>query len=354
MKKDIMPGLSKILIVLLVGMTTNLLAKAPTFTEKQYLNHPPRIIRACCAFGTDLKVSIVPGYRYTQLTSPELLGPHHYLGAHTENNGIVYTRRGGFLDFGHLRDLIDWTAYLYNLEKKSQQTGEIMIHLGFESGEKALDIKVPESEKEEDLITLAGRIAYDLSIWHEITSWFGASAVPLVSEKFSSFSIEDAYSNLLGIKMAAEAIKSELPFEQAVTQIISQTLKDLEAVSSTEESYQAMEAVRDIWWTRKKRLPNNHVMMERELGVYKTMAPWLVPGWESKNKTPFLIDVPLQTLDGVPLTEFYTLSFNLNHKIPMRKIFPERNNRMVTQNDFQKIIDFIGISMLKSNILIKM
>jgi len=349
-----MPGLRNIWIVILLGLTNNLLAKAPIFSEKQYFNHPPRIIRACCAFGTDLKVSIIPGYRYTQLSSPELLGPHHYLGDRNENNGIIYTRRGGFLDFGHLRDLIDWTAYLYNLEKKSQQTGEIMIHLGFESGEKALDIKVPASEKEEDLIALAGRIAYDLSIWHEITSWFGASAVPLVSEKFSSFSIEDAYSNLLGIKMAAEAIKSELPYDQAVTQIISKTLTDLEAVSSKEESYNAMEAVRDVWWTRKKHLPNNHVMMERELGVYKTMAPWLVPGWESKNKTPFLIDVPVQTQDGVPLTEFYTLTFNLINKIPVKKIFPDRSNRMVTQNDFSKIIDYIGILMLKNNIFFKM
>ncbi len=349
-----MPGLRNIWIVILVGLTTNLLAKAPTFTERQYFNHPPRIIRACCAFGTDLKVSIVHGYLYTQLTRPELLGPHHYLGDHNENNVIIYTRRGGFLDLGHLRDLIDWTAYLYNLEKKSQQTGEIMIHLGFESGEKALVIKVPASEKEEDLIALAGRIAYDLSIWHEITSWFGACAVPLVSEKFSSFSVEDAYSNLLGIKMAGEAIKSELPFDQAVTLIISKTLTDLEAVPSKEESYNAMEAVRDIWWTRKKHLPNNHVMMERELGVYKTMAPWLVPGWESKNKTPFLIDVPVQTLDGVPLTEFYTLTFNLNNKIPVKRIFPDRSNRMVTQNDFSKIIDYIGILMLKNNIFFKM
>ena len=94
--------------------------------------------------------------------------------------------------------------------------------------------------------------------------------------------------------------------------------------------------------------------MERELGVYKTMAPWLVPGWESKNKTPFLIDVPVQTLDGVPLTEFYTLTFNLNNKIPVKRIFPDRSNRMVTQNDFSKIIDYIGILMLKNNIFFKM
>jgi len=341
-------------LLLICLLTNSLSAKAPIFTEKEYFNHPPRIIRTCCAFGTDLKVSVVPVYRYTMLTSVDLLGPHHYLGDHREHNGILYTRRGGFIDFGHLRDLVDWTAYLYNLEKKSQQTGEIFIRLGFESGEKALVIKVPASEKEEDLIALACRIAYDLSIWHEITSWFGASAVPLVSEKFSSFSLEDAYSNLLGTQVAAAAIKSDLPFEEAVTKIIKQTLIDLEAVPTKEDTYKAMEAVRDIWWTRKKHLPNNHVMLQRDLGVYSTMSPWLVPGWESKNKTPLLIRLTANTLDGLPLTEFYTLTFNLNHKIPVKKIFPDRTQRMVTQNDFQKIIDYIGTCMLKTNIFFKM
>jgi hypothetical protein len=338
------------LILLILWLSTNiLLAKAPVFSEKDYFNHPPRIIRTCCAFGTDLSVSIIPGYKYTMLSSPELLGPHHYLGNKLENNGLIYTRRGGFLDFGHLRDYIDWTAYLYNLEKKSQQTGEIHINLGFEAGDKSLVIKVPASEKEDDLINLAGRIAYDLSIWHEITSWFGATAVPLVSEKFSSFTVEDIYSNLLGSKIAAKAIKSELPYEQAVTEIIRQTLVELEAVSTKEESYQAMEAVRDLWWTRKKHLPNNKVTLQRQLGVFYSVSPCIVPGWSSKVNTPYKVAVPETTLDGVPLSEFYTLTFDRNRKVPVKKIFPNRPNRLLTQNDFHEIIAYIVYQMQKTN-----
>jgi hypothetical protein len=326
-----------------------LLAKAPVFTEKDYYNHPPRIIRTCCALGADLKVSIIPVYKYTMLSSPELLGPHVYLGNKEEKNGIIYSRRAGFLDFGHLRDLVDWTAYLYNLVKKSQQTGEISINLGFEGGEKSLVIKVPKTEKEDDVISLAGRIAYDLSIWHEISSWFGASAVPLVPERFSSFSVEDAYSNLLGMKIATEAIKSELPYEQAVTQIIKQTLLDLEAVSSVEESYKAMEAVRDVWWTRKKHLPSNKVTLQRQLGVYPTAEPWIISGWESNNKEPYVVNAPETTLDGIPLSEFYTLTFNKNRKVPVRKIFPGRGNKTLTQNDFREIIAYIAVCMEKKN-----
>ena len=212
-------------------------------------------------------------------------------------------------------------------------------------------MKIPASEKEEDLLLIAGRIAYDLSIWHEITSWFGASAVPLVPEKFSSFSVEDAYSNLLGSKIAAEAIKSELPFEQAVTEIIHRTMTELEAVPSKEESYQAMEDVREIWWTRKRHLPNNKVMIQRQLAAYPAISPILVPGRVSKTGSPLRLSVSETTQDGIPLNEFYTLSITKNNKIPVRRIFPDRQERTVTQNDFIKIIDYIAIRMKKSHLI---
>ena len=84
------------------------------------------------------------------LTGVNELGTHHYLGSKSENNGILYTKRGGFIDFGHLRDIIDWTAFLYNTEKKSQVEGQISLHLGFEAGVKSLVMKIPATEKEED------------------------------------------------------------------------------------------------------------------------------------------------------------------------------------------------------------
>ena len=329
-------------------------AKAPVFSEKDYYYCPPRVIRVCCAFGTDLQVSIIPFSKLNHLTSVELLGNHHYLGDKEEGNGILYSRRGGFLDFGHLRDYVDWTAYLYNMEKKSQQEGEILINLAYEAGEKSLVMKIPPTEKEEDLINLAGRIAFDLSIWHEITTWFGAKTVPLVSEKFSSFSVEDAYSNLLGTKIAAEAIKSDLPYEQAVTKIIKEKLAELEAVSSEEETIQAYEAVRDVWWTRKKPLPNNKMMIQRLLIVYPSLSPMIVPGWESKTGSPIRLTIAETTSDGIPLSEFYTLRFKTNNWIPVKKIFPGRTEKVVTQKDFPEIIDYIAADMLRKNFHVKM
>jgi hypothetical protein len=174
----------------------------------------------------------------------------------------------------------------------------------------------------------------------------------LLSEKFSSFSLEDTFSNLLGTKIAAAAILSDLPYDEAVTEAIHQTLLELEAVASVEESYQVMESVREIWWTRKVPLPRNGVMIQRKLGAYSTMSPLLVPGWESKNKTPFQLTLPERTFDGIPLSEFYTISVETNNKVPIKKIFPERTDRMVTQNDFQVIIDYISTCMIKTNILL--
>ena len=341
------------ILIILCFLSDLVLAKAPTFAEKDYLNHPPRVIRVCCAFGTDLQISIIPFAKLNHLTSMELIGNHCYRGDKQEGNGILYSRRGGFLDLGHLRDYVDWTAYLYNLEKRSQQKGELLLNLAFEAGEKYLIIKIPPEEKEENLINLAGRIAFDLSVWHEITSWFGASDVPLVSEKFSSFSLEDAYSNLLGTKIAAEAIKSDLPYEQAVTEIIKKTFTDLEAVSSKEETIQAYEAVRDIWWTRKKPLPSNKIMMQRLLGIYPSVTPMIVPGWESKTRQPLTLFVGEKTDDGIPFSDFYTLSFDTNHHIPVGKIFPGRIGKMVTMRDFPEIIDYIAADMIKHNFHVK-
>ena len=166
--------------------------------------------------------------------------------------------------------------------------------------------------------------------------------------------MEDAYSNMLGTKIAAEAIKSDLPYEQAVTKIIKEKLVELEAVGSKEETIQAYEAVRDVWWTRKKPLPNNKMMMQRLLVVYPSITPMIVPGWESKTEAPLKLTIAETTLDGIPLSEFYTLRFILNNKIPVKKIFPGRTEKVVTQKDFTDIIDYISADMQKQNFHVKM
>lgn len=306
--------------------------------DKALLSPPARIIRTCCSFGADLRVTGIPVKKVTHITSLANLGPHKYLGGAQEGNGIIYTRRGGFIDLGHLRDQADWTAYLYSLILRSQVKGEMAQKLGYEGGLKMLNLTVPHLLDSADVRLLAARIAYDLSVWHEIATWFGASYVPLVTERYSSFSIEDAYSNLLGATLGIEALRSELPYEEAMTQLLAQTLHELQAVPSAADTYQAMETVHNIWWTREKKLPSGKVLLERQLDVYSLMKPMLVPGMAQAGVMARTLTIPETTRQGQPLSELYELVIRPNYKFPLKELFPLENRTFITQKDFAVLL----------------
>lgn len=242
---------------------------------------------------------------------------------------------------GHLRDQADWTAYLFSHIMKYKEDGLAVQKLGYEGGAKILTIHTPIEMKEEDMMQLAGKIAYDLSVWHEIATWFGASTIPLLPERFSSFSVEDAYSNLLGVHLGIAALKSDLPYEEAMTQLIAKTLDSLDAVTSSQDTHDAMESVHNVWWTRNKSLPSKNILLYRQLDIYPEVNPLLVPGWESSSATPAL-SVPLHTSDQTPLSRYYHLEFKLNIRFPYRALFPVRKGRWVTPDDFQMLIELVG------------
>jgi hypothetical protein len=332
----------KKLEILLIFLFTAILLKAtpPDLTVKPYINPPHRIIRTCCAFGSDLKLWIIPGIKLTEITCIQNMGPHKYLGSSKEGNGILYTARGGFIDLGHLRDQADWTAYLYAQIRLSQKEGAIDLQLGREGGLKTLKLNVPHDLDQSDAMLLAGRIAYDLSIWHEIATWFGSSSVPFVPERYSSFSIEDPYSNLLGVTLGMKAIKNSLPYEEAMTLLLRQTLDSIGVVSSIDDTFNAMEAVRNIWWTRDKALPSKKILIERQLSVYCPQLPWLVPDWNNLNSKPYELEVPKFTRDGRSLNNFYQLGFRLNGKFNTKEIF-QTKKKNITQNDFEILLSCI-------------
>ncbi len=98
---------------------------APTLGELP----PPESLRPCCAFGYDLHVRAagipIPMYQIGNVLTLGTLGKHHYndsafgavknlLGLSEEQNGLIHTRRGGFIDIAHVRDTADNTFYLFN------------------------------------------------------------------------------------------------------------------------------------------------------------------------------------------------------------------------------------------------
>ncbi len=336
-----------LIIFVLLNLSLPASSKAPAFRINSSDMKPHRIIRTCCSFGTEMQLMGIPGFKLTEITSIEKIGGHHYLGAPSEENGIIYSRRGGFIDMGHLRDQSDWTAFLYNQLCENKSKGKLTLLLGREGGEKILTVQIPANLTNTDLISLAGKIAYDLSVWHEIATWFGASTIPFVPERYSSFSIEDAYSNLLGVTIGINALQSELPYEEAVTVIITETLKNLDVVLNEAETFLAMEAVRNIWWTREKKLPSSKVLLQRQLQVYPCLQPWLVPGWTSLNLESSELHVPEYTSSGELLNSFYKLQFRLNYKFPFHRMFPERKERIISQNDFDRLLAQIATELNK-------
>ena len=319
----------------------SLSATEPILSQKALDNPPPRIIRTCCSFGTDVKVMGLPGVKVTDISSVSELGPHHYLGNDEEGNGIIYTRQGGFIDMGHLRDQADWTAYLYTYITRHLQKGITTQKLGYEGGTKVLSIYAPTDMAKEDIMKLAGKIAYDLSVWHEIATWFGASYIPLVPERFSSFSVEDAYSNLLGVHLGIKALKSELPYEEAMTKLILETLESLDAVDTQQLTYDAMESVHNVWWTRNKSLPSKDILLVRQLDIYPTVNPMIVPSWKTNDVAPAL-EVPLVSNNNIPFNQYYHLELKLNRKFPYKAIFPNRKGRWISSEDFGTMIQKVA------------
>ena len=311
-------------------------AKAPEMTRKELSVAPPRIIRTCCGFGVEIGIAGIPFAKKTDITSREIMGSHHFLGNKNEKNGIVYTRRGGFLDLGHLRDCADYTAFMYNLIKLSMKDSKFIINeFRNEGGDKSLTLRIPENASEEKIIQVASRIAYDQSLWHEISTWFGARYVPMISEEFSSFSPEDMYSNLMGVHLGMRAIKSDLPYNEAMTEELSKMLDTLQSVNTEAETFAAMSEVNNVWYTNIYRYPSKKLTLKRNFDFDTTMVPWRIPS-ETGLFLPYILNIPDPSLD-----DFFQLSIKLNYRFPIQEIFCEKDDDVITQKDFDTMIEFI-------------
>lgn len=332
------------LIVFYVFLSIPLISRPLDWADKKLASPPPRIIRTCCSFGVDVKMAGLPFVRYNDITGLDLIGPHKYLGSRQEGNGILYTKLGGFVDIGHVRDQADWTAYLYHLIMKNRGEGELSFthKLGYEGGPKVLQIIIPADLDDGDIMTLAGRIAYDLSVWHEIGTWNGTSLIPMLPERYSAFSIEDAYSNLLGVRLGIDALKSSLPFEEAMTQLLKDKLVDLQALPTLEETHQAMLSVEGDWWSNRVKLPNAKVIKKRQFGIYPCIQPTLLPIDAPLPEDVPTLCLPLLSFNADP-NQFYSIYIQLNNKFPVKDIFAKNFTGIITQRDFPTLIHYAAL-----------
>ena len=189
------------------------------------------------------------------------LGEHNYDSFFGEKNPLIYTAKAGYIDIGHLRESADRARYLFEICNENIVKGNTRFsYKVIEPAIYNVAIDYPDNwhELSEDQqrrisrevsIDLGQHFAQQSTIWHEIVTWFGFSSVGLFSEKPSSFSWEDAYSDLLGIKLAAKVLRENpKSYDETMTQIISDELAKL-SPQSVATAKKATKQIRGQWYS---------------------------------------------------------------------------------------------------------
>ena len=234
------------------------------------------------------------------------LGEHGYRHDISEKRGIVYTCKAGHIDITHVRKAADWTAYLAS--KIRHQLRENKTSLSFKLKEPTLYFveftypenwkDLPEQEREEIVddvsIRLGQYFSYTGLIWHEIITWFGYKCVGFFPERPSAFSWEDAFSDVFGTHIGAQALRdTEHKYDEAVTLALDCELKEL-GIQTGRTARHAAKKMRGIWYSesimpfgrkRKRNFDTGH-----DDGFVTPLLVPSVPGCEGAE--PKLCPVP--------------------------------------------------------------
>lgn len=312
-----MGGMSRSIAVILclclvVGTAQTAFAR---FLSPKQAGSPPRSRIACYPSST-------LGTRYPD---PSHLGHHSYGFSPWERNGIVYTCRAGHIDITHLRKGVDWTAYLaFHIRQAlldDKTTFSFHMH---EPSRHYLQFKYPEAWASlpqnvreqiaaEVAIPVAAYCTYTAMVWHEMLTWFGYKSIGIYTEYPSAFSWEDVYSNLLGCRVAAEALRDPgLDFEEAATALIDRELQSL-GVRPRPAAWQAGQIVRGQWFVGDF-LTCDIVKRNFDIGWDDGfVTPWVVTGMGGcPDETPALCPIP-------DLTELSEYHFSAKYEIEPRE-----------------------------------
>lgn len=282
----------------------------------------PDGLRPCCAFGYSLKVKLfgmpVPWYQVDNVVAPTDTGKHHFnpgvmdmlstlSGLNSEHNGLVYTRRGGFIDLAHLRDSADNTIWLFShiWPRIGQAT---TLKLGDELGEREIQLfsyppPASATERYRLAVFLAAHLAFELAAWHEVAQWYGFESVKGFSEGVSAFSPEDLYSNQLGARVAIDLLNagggaSLSRYQYAMRTMIPQALEQLEAEPPAATRFH-FDMLDRLWWNSACRLPDKFLLRYRNYDVSERRLPSRAP----ESVPPLWLTLP-DRFNGVELSHF--------------------------------------------------
>jgi len=242
-----------------------------------------------------------PGTNFLDLNS---LGDHKYYGGLFEKNGIVYTCRGGHIDIAHLRIAADYTRYLYNRTKKCllKTDRQFSFKLNVEPSRYYIQLTYPENWEdlpdpqkeqiaEEIALEMGQYLTFIMVTWHEVLTFFGYKSMAFLPEFSSAFSWEDNYSNLLGIRLAAAAIRDNPQnYETAMTAGINAQMEHL-GILPASEARAAAESMRGVWF-EGNIFVTMKVRRNMDIGLDDgQITPLLVPSM-CKQPQPQLYPVP--------------------------------------------------------------
>ena len=340
----------------------------------------PRALRPCCAFGYDLKVKVgsvaVPGVEIGNILGPTDVGPHRYdngfLSIETsdprgfvddENNGLVYTCRGGFVDTAHVRDNADNTLALSDAVARRMDSGGT-LEVPPQGATMRVRLRAIPAETIERhgrmrlAVALAQWLAYQLSIWHEIATWYGFASLAEWPEKISAFSPEDLYSNQLGARIAGAIVlaggaRSDTEYNLNMDAWIAQALKRLRVVSLGDAQAAAM-ALDGAWWDSARRIPDWMLVQRRRMDTGPVLSPWTLavgsagakgtvkPLAACQDAGPPLDLHVADGWNGTPFRDLATLEFEVGNALAAEGFpFPRAGSRLVTQDDFPAVIAVI-------------
>lgn len=335
-------------------------ARAADLSDDQLARTPRE--RLCCSFGYGLSAAMPPiplTLHLTNMTSPETVAPHSYVSKGSlqevgellaETYGLAYTCRGGFVDVAHVSDFADWTAYLsLRIRRAGSNPAPMVFPCDAGTAHLAVHALAPADTPKAlaRSLALAQRIAYQLSVVHEITSWYDVSTFSAISEKVSSFSPEDNYSNLLGTYVGRDAVLDGRPYDESVTAAIRAALLRLGVVSIA-DTRAAFDRTDGAWWDRTKILPDPNVTKRRNLDWGPTrVAPWRVAEppavcGESAKDGAEVLEVPsVDPVTGAPLASLYDLELHMDRtRLPKGFPFP-RESSVLAPTDLPALVEAV-------------
>ena len=289
---------------------------------------------------------------------PDDLGVHAYEAGPLDiddevERGIVYTRRGGFLDIAHVRNSIDMTAYVHARARLAIQRGwDEFAFRGNEPSTYRVQLCYPEDwlqmdadERhalgEELALRIAQRVAFDVMTWHEIITWHGYKSTIIIPENNSAFTYDDVPSHALGVQIAGEAIARGGDFDQEVTRILAESLEELGVVEK-DELKAAMRQVEGQWWDAlggpKRRL--------LDIGASDGLIePWVVDGHGDDVHT-FRV-VQMDDVQGRDFSGFCRVLIDPNvlEGFAVRRVIGEDREYIDPETDFPVLVADIAESL---------